>query len=412
MATLNDTYTTHGVDVEQFISGLKEIDKRSDFYQISSSDIQILSYDPMLSDRSDYLGFYLIDPKRTGKLLDKNDPYIPETVLIKTEDLAEKGMTDEMLRELLSITHMMLRTPMGDFFVSCQTVIGTLASRTMLGGDEFFYPDVVRDLMLAKKLAKLAKPVTFMSRTEGETQKCFAVHSGTYTPIKQEILGNVIEMLKPELGTPKVEKWMIDNFMSSIILSFPEKADEIADMYELPDKFVPGLYLGTSDTGESSVTAMGCWIHDGVVSYDAPFKKKHQGDTTPENILKNIEEKIFAKYTKVPETLVKLLAIDIPVEKLPDTYKSVIEESGIKKALGKKLSQALLDELVGEIYSSAKYTAYNVAVTFMDIPHRLICSTEFTASVKLAIEQGALKAVFCNYERIVKNADPSLYLGA
>lgn len=411
-AYLNDVFATEGKDAEEFISGLKKIDERTNFHKINSSEIQILSWDPKLSDKSDYLGFYLIDPKQMGRFMDQDDPYVPEVIFMNKDKLVDNGMTPEMLKELLSATHMMLRTPAGDFFTSCQTAIGTLASRTMLGGDEFFNPDIVRDMMLAKKLAKLSKPVTLMSRFDGETQKCFAVHSGTYTPIKQSILGDVIERLRPELGKPKVDKWMIDNFLSSIVLTFPEKAEEIADMYELPEKFVPGLYLGTSDTGESSITAMGCWVHNGVISYDAPFKKKHQGDTSSENILKNIEEKIFAKYTKVPETLEKLLGLDIPIEKLPDVYKAIIEESGLKKALGKKLSKTLQEELIDEVFTSAKYTAYNVAVTFMDIPQRLICSSGFTASVKLAIEQAALKAVFCNYERVIKNAAPTLYLGA
>ncbi len=410
-AFLNDVFTIQGKEAGDFIAGLKEIDERTKFYQFNSSDIQILSFDPKLTD-SYRLGFYVIDPKQMGRFMDQTDPYVPDVAYLNKEELTDKGMTPEMLNELLATTHMMLRTPAGDFFTSCQTVIGTLASRTMLGGDEFFNPDIVRDLMLAKKLAKVSKPVTLMSRFDGETQKCFAVHSGTYTPIKQYILGSVIDMLKPELGTPKVDKWMMDNFLSSIILTFPEKAEEIADMYDLPEKFIPGLYLGTSDTGESSITAMGCWIHNGVVSYDVPFKKKHQGDTSAENILKNIEEKIFAKYTKVPEALEKLLEIDIPIEKLPDVYKAIIEDSGLKKALGKKLSQKLLEELVDEVFASTKYTAYNVAVTFMDIPQRLICSSGFTASVKLAIEQAALKAVFCNYERAIKNAAPTLYLGA
>ena len=400
---LEESFLMEGKTIDGFKAALEEMDEANSFIHVSSKDIKILSYDADASDAYD-LAFREIKPSEAGQIF---SGIAPGSKTLNKDSLIDKGASEELISDLIGITHQMLEVPGREPMFVSSNCIGTMASRVLLGGDEFFRPSMLRDALLAERLAKRGQPVTMMVRTVGGTSKCFAVHSGGYADYPQTILCDILDKLSGELGAPECRKWQVSHDMSSIIIAFPEKADEVADMYELPDRLIPGLYLGTSDVGDSSVTAMGVWIKDGVITYDAVYKKKHQGRASAEDILKNIEEKIFPRFTVVPERLAELIRIDIPAEKLPWVYEKVMSQTGISKAMGKKLSKSLLEEMETEINPGLSYTAYNVATTFMDLPRRLISVEK---STKSALEQNVVKAVFCNYNSL-KSA-PEIILGA
>lgn len=179
-----------------------------------------------------------------------------------------------------------------------------------------------------------------------------------------------------------------------MVISFPDKARDIAAVYKLPNQITPCLYLGTSDTGNSSITAIGKLMIDGKSCvYSDVYRRKHRGDVNPGTLLAEIENKIFAKYTRLPERLCELMTV--PVSNPRTVAKQVLDQIRFTGETGKELGAELTRALLDEFTPGLSYTAYDVAVAIMTLPSR--CSGVAKSTIE-KLEEVCGRAPFVQYQ--------------
>jgi hypothetical protein len=210
---------------------------------------------------------------------------------------------------------------------------------------------------------------TLIVRSVDGMKKIMACMSGKYKYIPQSILLDVITNFKSSLGDAECKYWNISQFFTNILIEFPEVADDISRTYKLPHRVVPGILLRTSDTGDSSLTAVGTMSIGTSLMHCDTVSRKHSGEIDFGKLKKEIDNEIFKNYTKLPERLCELMLIDVEDPVLCTDY--VLEKLNIEDILGKRQAAKLATELTSEYNPSISYSAYDIAVSIMEIPERL-----------------------------------------
>lgn len=267
----------------------------------------------------------------------------------------------------------------------------TLLLRLNIGADGLRQNFLARNVLLAKMAYECTGLSTCTYRTsEAGGKKLMAVPSGKYTYIPQTILSEVIGKL--DLGKIECSYYYVDNRMSRIYLSFPEKANEISRLYGLKNKLIPGVYLATSDTADCSITARALFLNDGATFSIGEIARKHEGDITSDSLLEDIERVVFPQFTIIPNKLISLSLIE--VDKPKEVLKSVFREAGLVSMIGKNREVMVYNELCDEFDLSLNYTAYDLAMICLTLPKRI---TELSTDSKNKLERGIIKVLDCNY---------------
>lgn len=392
---LYDSAEKRGTNLELFFDTILSMDSHTHYCVVPSEQISLLSVNQEKST-DDKLVVYQFSAHTPVKIR-----------YLSPERLKKAGADDELIREFISGTKLMFLIKNRIFFTSASMLL-TLSARTGIGGPSFYEPSLHRDAYIAERMSEHSFSTKIMYRTnENGVNKIFATFSKRYAPIPQKILKTIISNLSSTAGLGSVccKDWFINNWISEIYLEFPDKAEDFAAVYGLPNQVVPGLYLATSDTGNCAITARETWTIKGVRSLGQTYKRIHKGEIDPKDVIGEIEETIFAQYTRLPEKLCDLLQIEVndPVAAL----KSAFSQLDIVKAVGKEAKTALLEAMIAEINPSIKYTAYDIALSIMEMPKR--CAG-ISSSAMRKLESTASKAAFINYNGKVIESD--VYLTA
>lgn len=377
MLELLDSASRNGTDYGEFEKLLKEIDSNTFCEPVKLKDCSLLSY----LEKEENSVICALSPKGMRVKFDR------KVMLLRGGP--------ELLAEMEDHTKLMIRHGASTYYTS-MNMISTFKQRVRLGGDAILTPSFFRDRYMAQ-LMEIYQPranLVIRNSVKGENQigKVFAVMGGDYKYIPQQSLLDLIEMLRHSLGKLNCRAWNVDNTFSEIYVEFPDKADEIRTLYGFSDDFVPGLYLATSDVGESSLIVRESWRLGGSIVTGREEKTRHDKRFNLEEMFCNIKNSIYEQYTELPERLADLLVI--PVMDLDKTVQSLMEQTGIQKAIGKRNSNQLEKAIVQELDPALPHNAYDVAVSFMTLGQR--CTGMAQSSVN-AIERLAMKAAFANY---------------
>lgn len=252
--------------------------------------------------------------------------------------------------------------------------------------------------------------VTVVIRKQNDVKKLMAVNSNSYRYVPQTILCDIANHFVAAnyvgLGEAVCKEWEVNHEASSLQLLFPEKAEHLQQTYGLPDKIIPGIELITSDVGECSITCKGFFMIKGSRIIQREYKKEHKGDVDPDNIITNIDNKIFSEYTKLPSRLCELLTID--VADVPFALDTAFNELKIRK-FGEKTDTKLKNALLTELPSGRNYTAYDLAMSILSLQGRV---ADVPAYAARELEEKCIKAPFLHWEQFAPLKDGDLVVTA
>lgn len=251
----------------------------------------------------------------------------------------------------------------GLFDLSSRSIF-SLGKRIGLEGEALSICPWERDEYLQKILeVKGKQKLTLITRGH----KVFGVFSGTYAYIPQTNIMMFLEEGEKELGESEIRFWM-DHDHTRVWVRFTEKAEELSKTYKLPKIMVPGIWISTSDTSEGSIRIEETWDDDrGHFVYGKDVSRKHSGKVELDKLRTEMNRKIFAEFTYVPQRLAELLEIDI---KSVDSF-GILKKLGADKILGSKRTDELALQIDAELNSVPHLTAYGVVIRMLTIPERV-----------------------------------------
>ena len=395
---LLDTWELATTDRDEFLAMLENLSKATKLLELQTHAFSM--YTLRTFSKND-VGGYL-----QGNGLSIQKDYLIDD--LKTTHKAD----DHIIQEFLEKSYFFFSINKYVFFSSPHTIYTLTQRGGRIAGDfdkesDFrvrFYRDAGIMAYLAVKKPIPCK-IVFRESEEG-CKKIFAVMTNVFRPLDQfEMTTKIIEFLEKELGESEFRFGRISNFITDILFEFPQKAEDFKNVYHLKDDYIPGIRIHVSDVGDSSFIAHGTLRVEGgngktgSVNYltDAEVRREHTKNNDIKVIFKDIEEKIFVEYTKVPERLMELTQIDVkhPLEMI-ENVAEYIKLDGSANA-GKKLAKKIVEALQDQINPLINYTAYDIAEAFLEIG-----ATVETPDMKEAklekLRSCFVKAVFYDYK--------------
>lgn len=326
--------------------------------------------------------------------------------------LVEKlGMDKTFLCELMGETDrycpQVLAELDGTWYYVSDNAINTMAQRAGCAKTQSYIRSNFpvryhRDGLLQTNLYYYPGQAQMLVRKDGNARKIFALFSQKYSYVNQyAMMCELLDTMEEELGASSVRNWEINHIYTDICLEFPEKAEEFSKLYNLPQTVVPGIRVHTSDVGESSVIINGT-VRTGKGFGYIPMctvKEEHSTALNVRKIMDEVDRKIYPEFCKIPERMIELLQIDI--EDPRSVIGKVFQDLGYRKSvlLGNKKGKELLEDLILSVSDNVKYTAYDVAMVFMDIPS-MLDESEFGYRNMDAIREAGVSAVLYPYETV------------
>ena len=404
---LLDNFQVTGNQFETFEKAIEEITEATKFYKFNSSELAVLSYTNSTDDgRMIFLDFHPLSVPSAGG----SSNLAEKRVKVNPEKILAKGKFENLIKELIDETGLFFWNGIVCMFVS-KRVLTTRLQPFGLGGDFLADKSTERDLMIAKRFGLKAADKTLVIREINGIKKVFSMLGDKYRYMPQGVLIDIYKAISPDdLGKADCRYWEINHFYSGIKIEFPEKAAELQAVYGLPSKFVPGVYLATSDTGDCSVKIRATWRIGNACSLHQEVSHKHSGDVDVEEILDEVKEKIFAEYTRLPEALCDLMSKDITdpswnlettkgksknAKAVESALKTAFKELKVVAAIGKKAEISLFQQLLDEFDSSIAYTAYDIALAIMSLPAR---TSGLHSVMQEKLETAVGRAPYINYE--------------
>lgn len=425
---LKDNFFLQGDSLDKFKTAVKEITALTVNEKITTSDLKLLSYRPAKSNNDD-LVFWTLDAGSPWK--DKDEGTLLSGRLNK-QKILNRGNFQPLIDEMVSGIQLMLIKDNKAYFVS-RGALETMGARAGLKGDMLYDNCIERNLCLAKGLGKAIKEnATLILCSYNGCRKVMAMFSEKYAYVPQTCLVDILEQLQiSPLGNYVCKKWNISHEITQIWIEFPEKAEELRKIYKLKDELVPGLYLAASNTGNSSLKAIGTWRIGASISYDTlgfgedsegtHGSRKHSGQVDAQAFCEKVDKEVFSQQTKLPEALCNLMLLDITDPSwdlntnkgqkanrtaVTTAIKGCFAQIGMVAAVGKTQELAILDLLCQEINPTVAYTAYDIAMMVMSLAGR-ISGLSKAAEKQLAFV--IAKAPYCKFGKPVA---PALVLTA
>lgn len=419
--TLTKNFGLTGNSADDFFAAINSMDSATEVIEMDSKNMVFYA---VVTDRQDVEEVAIASTPSTGKPLDATaDVFESELndcvksnclylymarkdqnfklVKVSISSMKARGITDAMIDELRTESKMMVRYEGKSYLVS-PFAFTTLLARAGLGGDVMNRPYIGRVIEIAKSLFyRRPQRIKAITRSIGESRIIVGAHSEKYCYIPQNTLTYIFNKIAADYGNTKCVEWSVGHQLSYCYVGFPDIAADFSAMYGLPDDIMPGLCFSTSDTGDSSIIIRGFWnMKKGRVAGEV-IKRNHRGELDIDKFIKDCADSIFKKYNAIPDLLCKLIEIDV---KNPTAMlKSVFEQTGARKLLGKEDYESLYMSLCAEFMPSMKYTAYDIAMAIVSLPDR-VCNIPHSKMEK--IEQIAYKAIKADYKESKEPSTP------
>ena len=379
--TLLDSWMATGRTYDEFKKHLTELSDATHFVRVNPVEISVLSLKSVNEDKA---RFWDLQPCNTGGPQDKT-----RIRSLAIQNVLKKGSHEQLLKESFENVKALFFSD-GKLIFPAERIFTRGMAQFGVGGSKMGVPSYERDLYVSS-LFRDARKCTFVIREISGAQKLVSILSERYQELPQSALCNIIEALMKvsDFGTMETYMWMMTNWTSEIYVEFPEKADEIRDFYPaLRDDFIPGLWLCTSDTGDSSVKIYPTWRYRNAISYveESAVRQVHSSRITLESVISSVIDKAFKEYARMPEAMCALMeqsitddSLDISTprgmaknrEIVESVIKNAFRSLNIVKAIGIGRTKSLREQLCAEFSGNIRYTAYDIATAIMSMPERL-----------------------------------------
>ena len=397
---LLDGWSRSGTSFKDFAEVISFIDSHTTVLKVNTGAMALLSVDEERTT-PETVGLRVHSAERclAGK------GYSPALTTLSVETIKKRDPEGEtLINEFLHHSKTMLNYGKHTFFTS-NGLPRDLGARAGVSGDAIYIPSEERNLFFSSLYSRKPAESTAVLKTNASKTlyKVFALMSGTYNHVKQKILLDLVDDFEAELGESRCEWWGVNHDITQIVMSFPEKAEDIADMYKVSSSKlpIPCLLLETSDTGASSVTVTALWkMPRGCYVRAESFSRKHSGTITSTEIRDAAHDSIWKSYTKLPERLLELCTIPIadPAAVVEEVFRELKLIS--YTSLGKRAGTTLLESVMTELDPKMAYSAYDLAMSLMELPTKIRFDGEWGAQRKETIEKVAYKVPFLDWEKL------------
>lgn len=379
---LLDSYELRGTDFEEFQKGLNEITDSTFTVKVKSNEISLLHFETEEKDRLIFTMF--------GK-------NAPQKVSIRKVYFHE-----EFLHEL-STTRLLLRLngagpQPNDLYLAAGFLSRDLAARAELMGRAIADPTAERDAYIISRYQKCPRELTAVIRRDDPFQKIVALASDQYGYVSQKTILEFRDTLDDLVGErSKCFGWEITPRYTRLLVSYPKKAEDISEIYKLPETLTPCVLFETSDTGDCSITATAVWkTAKNSFSRISEFSREHRLNAKF-NLGKKMTDVILSAYTKVPNRLAELLTIRLnDPESALDT---IFKKMKMAEKFGKKRSMNLLECMKTLVSSRTSMSAYEIAMMFMNLTSLFDFGGK---NVKIAAEEIAGAVPFFKFEELAE----------
>lgn len=399
---LLDTWNVSGKTIPEFSNAVADVKRYSHIVKKNLSDFKILS---RIDDAEypDSFVFYYLDRRSIQEL--RENGKIPKKRMKKQDVIKADCLTEDFekfFQENDLTTRLMLIDNQNKLYFVSQGALATLSLRAKCAGDWFFSPSLSRDIAIAEILVDSIDAVTVNYCEIGGVRKILSFCTEKYAEVPITILTDIIDKIssgdeqgdqqdeqpaRGKMGRVECKWWNLSHRYAEIYIEFPDVAKDIEATYGLPDQIVPGLYLATSDTADSSLFIRSTYRGSGK-SYVVVDEVQviHKGNIKLDKVMESIDNTIFTKFLKFPEQLASLIMKDVTPSGLDlttedgqlrnqsavmDTIKNVFKAVGMVSAISKKHEKTLVSQLSCEINPEIVYTEYDIATLIMELPERL-----------------------------------------
>lgn len=383
---LLDTWRVSGTSKDELFKELKKLTSVTHMLECRSDNIQLMTVQDV---EGGSLNGYL---HLKGNILNKGIP---------VDALEKIGVTPELLDETTNSSHLLLCVG-NEVFFTTKRVLKTLSQRAGSGMGDFALREELkirfyRDGGYVAYMEAIPAGCKVLYRQYGKIRKIYAVFSERYAMIPQyPLIKELISGFEAEMGESEILGYSVDHFGTDILLEFPKKASDFSLMYGCPETVMPGLHIHISDVGDSSFIIHGTARVKSSVVYipAASYARAHTKNAETSEILEIVSKTIFVEYTKFPERLVQLLSIDISKPK--ELISKIVKHCNIRKELGVKLEKEITENLEQAINPNLEYTAYDIAMMFLDLSADL--EEGKSEQMKNKVRSVLADAVFFKYE--------------
>ena len=328
-------------------------------------------------------------------------------------------------------------------FYVADEAIHSIGIRLGLTGGLLLKPSLERDLLLQKGFNEADKSVKLMYRslpnpsTGNVDTKLFYMASDKYLPIPLTIIPDVIDMITQDaaLGKTECRYWHVTQTFAEAYLEFPDAASDFQEIgkahgREISSEIIPGLYLCSSDTGDSSVIVRSTF-REGRSKYyvvENEYQKVHIGakrgqtdikSATVADMMAAIDTKMFAQVRKLPDALAKKIAIDIGDSDLSTTdgqaanYDAIaaaiehgMEALKLQDILGKRRASQLVALMAAEFDPAIRCTEYDIAMSFLTLSDRIMQTDYLDENRMVLIAKACANAPYIDYAAHIPKSDP------
>lgn len=241
-------------------------------------------------------------------------------------------------------------------------------------------------------------------------KKALGVLTDRHAPIPQkESVEAVMDAFTKELGKAELQSFCVNGTETVVYAEFPEKAKDFTNVVKdagllngrnIQEDVCPGIMIRTADGGDSSFTVIGTVKVGHTLLYlpAAKYQRAHTKNVDLSNIEENLQKRVFAEFTKIPDRLCELVCIDV----IPSlAVAKVAKECGIKGALGLGAENTVVRNILDEFgpLADTPCTAYELAMKFLEQGSAL--EGQYNRDETLGkIRACFVEAIFFKYERL------------
>lgn len=252
----------------------------------------------------------------------------------KTTSNKKKTINKKLLAELQSTGLLFADVTKNRLYIMSRYALPTLGQRVRASGDFLLESTFARDILLMSLFAN-SKMVKFIVRIQDKLSKIFMVTTTTYNELPLTMIEQLYFMFAQASGFTGMtcDGWLLNHSISCIRFSFDNNTviDELRAVYEeeletfdytygldvLPK---PGIEIKSSDIGDCAFIVRGYWKFPHTILYTEEVARKHSGKFTSEDLITEVKNTIFSRYTELPKALIRLLRIEITPETVSTVF--------------------------------------------------------------------------------------------
>lgn len=372
MEKLNDNWAVKGTDFNDFCSELSDLKDRTSFVPFNLCELSVVTpSDVEITTKKGNAAF----PMK----IHHGEEVAKSTCIGKDNITAKQVSYEEFMHSVENGNLMFLKGT--QLIFSSESLYKTLAQRIGFNGSALTNGTCryQRDALVGALLYEKATHAKACVRTVNGSKKVFSMATSSYQEIPSTIVLDIVDEIKkmPEGSSVQCKSWEISQNIIILNLEFPEIAKEMNEAYGLPDEWVPGVRIVTSDTADSSLLIYSTWRNNSKknssVIIQNKVERQHRGKDKTETVISEIIEdakiSIFAEFFRYPETMAALLMTDIDHGDEIELIRSVAKQISLKKAIkNKELYAEIMKDMESKIDPTISYTAYDICSLFLDLP--------------------------------------------